>query len=157
MSVVECHGSIHHLQCLRACSTSIWPAHDFHPRIDEERCLILDEIPTCPDCQAIARPNILMFGDWSWIDERTQLQFARLSAWRKTVKRSVMIEIGAGSAIPSVREFGEELHCPIIRINPNEPDVLSPEDVGICTGALAGIRGIWAALNGHRQSLTSQD
>ena len=28
-------------------------------------------IPTCIHCGATARPNILMFGDWSWIADRT--------------------------------------------------------------------------------------
>ncbi len=31
--VVECHGSIHHLQCLDRCSDAIWPADSFIPRL----------------------------------------------------------------------------------------------------------------------------
>jgi NAD-dependent SIR2 family protein deacetylase len=34
-SVHECHGSIHHLQCLQPCCAHIWPADDFHPEVDE--------------------------------------------------------------------------------------------------------------------------
>ena len=36
--VVECHGSIHHLQCLDGCSEDIWPATELEPEVDEERC-----------------------------------------------------------------------------------------------------------------------
>ena len=35
--VVECHGSIHHLQCFQLCSEAIWEADDFIPIVDEER------------------------------------------------------------------------------------------------------------------------
>ena len=61
----ECHGSIHHLQCLDACMPEIWPADDFIPEVDMEKCRLLSDLPRCPACDGIARPNILMFGDWS--------------------------------------------------------------------------------------------
>ncbi len=64
--VVECHGSIHHLQCLNGCTTDIWSAVDFQPEVDEVRCRLLNEPPRCPLCGGLARPNILMFGDWDW-------------------------------------------------------------------------------------------
>jgi NAD-dependent SIR2 family protein deacetylase len=35
--IAECHGSIHHLQCLDGCHDGIWPADDFQPELDEER------------------------------------------------------------------------------------------------------------------------
>ena len=36
--IVECHGSIHHLQCCTPCSASIWPADKLSVKIDEENC-----------------------------------------------------------------------------------------------------------------------
>src|ERR1700746_1574216 len=38
--VLECHGSIHLLQCARPCSSDVWAADDLHPEIDEERCVL---------------------------------------------------------------------------------------------------------------------
>jgi NAD-dependent SIR2 family protein deacetylase len=38
--VAECHGSIHHLQCIDGCHDGIWPADDFQPELDEEACLL---------------------------------------------------------------------------------------------------------------------
>jgi NAD-dependent SIR2 family protein deacetylase len=80
-SVNECHGSIHHLQCLQPCCAQIWAADDFHPEVDEARCRLLSKLPTCPSCGGLARPNILMFGDWGWLAQRTAVQAARQEDW----------------------------------------------------------------------------
>jgi len=32
--VYECHGSIHHLQCMEPCSDGVWPGDDFLPDVD---------------------------------------------------------------------------------------------------------------------------
>ncbi|MDG4870435.1 hypothetical protein P8631_20780, partial [Guyparkeria sp. 1SP6A2] len=39
--VHECHGSIHHLQCLRPCNDEVWEARGFEPEVDEARCRLL--------------------------------------------------------------------------------------------------------------------
>src|SRR5690606_1900570 len=58
--VHECHGSIHHLQCLAPCGAAIWEAENFLPNVDESRCELVNEMPLCPSCKELARPNILM-------------------------------------------------------------------------------------------------
>jgi NAD-dependent SIR2 family protein deacetylase len=144
--VCEIHGSIHHLQCMRGCSDAIWPAADFTPEIDEEKCLLRSATPACPRCQGLARPNILMFGDWGWIESRQQTQYASLHAWLGRVKRPVIVEIGAGTAIPSVRHFGEAARGVLIRINPTEPEVQKGKGFGLRMGGLEGIRRLHDAL-----------
>jgi NAD-dependent SIR2 family protein deacetylase len=138
--IVECHGSIHYLQCLAACSNKIWPADDVHPVVDEAHCRLLSPLPVCPCCGALARPNILMFEDWTWIPERMQLQQARLARWLQAAKRPVVIEIGAGTAIPAVRRKGESLCARLIRINLREAEVYGPNEIGIALGALDALR-----------------
>ena len=145
--VAECHGSIHHLQCLDACSEALWSADAFEPVIDAERSRMVSDMPRCPTCGALARPAILMFGDWDWNDTRSQRQLLRFSAWRNQARNPVVIELGAGQAIPSVREFSHRQKCPLIRINPREWDVPLQIGIGIPTGALQGLRGIQAALD----------
>lgn len=140
--IVECHGSIHHLQCLENCVQKIWDAVGFVPLVDEERCLLTSLFPRCPECGEIARPNILMFGDSGWEGFRTGLQEARFHEWRQMVRCPVVIEIGAGTAIPTVRLMGESMCAPIIRINPAEPEPGYSCDVYIQAGALAGITAI---------------
>lgn len=144
--LVECHGSIHHLQCLSNCAQKIWDAANFKPVVNEERCLLASPLPGCPDCGGIARPNILMFDDWGWEGSRTALQETRFREWRETIRRPVVIEIGAGTAIPSVRRFGASLKAPLIRINPAEPEPGYPCDAYLRAGAMAGIAAIAGEL-----------
>lgn len=145
--VCECHGSIHHLQCHAGCSNDIWSAAGFEPEVDEQRCRLLNELPTCFHCGAIARPAILLFGDWKWNRWRLEAQKAQLDAWLATVRRLVIIEIGAGTAIPSVRHFSEFQDAFLIRINPT--DARLPEGkrgISLPMGGLQGLLRIQAAL-----------
>ncbi|MBI5659786.1 MAG: hypothetical protein HZC43_09650 [Nitrosomonadales bacterium] len=144
--IVECHGSIHHLQCLSNCAHKIRDAATFEPAVNEERCLLLSPLPRCPDCGGIARPNILMFDDCGWEGSRTALQETRFREWRETIRRPVVIEIGAGAGTPSVRMFGASLKAPLIRINPAEPDRGYPCDAYLRVGAFAGIAAIAGEL-----------
>ena len=43
-------------------------------------------IPLCAKCGDIARPNILMFGDWKWNAKRTLNQETRYNKWKKQNK-----------------------------------------------------------------------
>jgi len=144
--VCELHGSIHHLQCMRSCAEEIWSAADFAPEIDEEQCLLRSALPACLRCKGLARPNILMFGDWGWIESRQQAQYAALHAWLKQVTRPVIVEIGAGTTIPSVRHFGEATRGTLIRINPTEPGLPKGKGFGLRMGGLEGIRRLRDAL-----------
>jgi NAD-dependent SIR2 family protein deacetylase len=149
--IEECHGSIHHLQCLDGCGTHIWPADEFTPEVDEVNCLLLNEPPRCPHCGALARPNVLMFGDFEWQEHRQEAQSRALERWLSSVSRPVVIEIGAGTAIPSVRHFSHrvihEHGGRLVRINPREFTVPTPRDVGIPSGALAALGAINGALS----------
>ncbi|AXA89814.1 NAD-dependent deacetylase [Massilia sp. YMA4] len=121
--VHECHGSIHHLQCLEPCTQTIWPADGFVPDVDTDACRLLNAAPTCPHCGGLARPNILMFGDWGWVEERSARQAARLQAWLARVRRPLVIELGAGTAVPSVRYFSQQVvqaGGQLVRLNPRE-------------------------------------
>ncbi|WP_367837721.1 NAD-dependent deacetylase [Paraburkholderia sp. DGU8] len=134
--VAECHGSIHMMQCSELCSDAIWSAQAFEPIVDEAHCRLLGDVPACPHCGAIARPNILMFGDFDWNALRTQAQETRLYAWLASVKRLVVVEIGAGKTIPTVRHFSERVGSHIIRINPNDPGIAAYRGIGLAGGAL---------------------
>ena len=146
--ICEIHGSIHHLQCLQGCSDHIWPADEFSPETDDESCRLLSAPPRCPRCEGLARPNILMFGDWGWVDSRQALQNAALNAWLDQVRRPVIVEVGAGTAIPSVRHFGETCRGTLIRINPTESSVPAGKGFGLRMRGLEGILGIAQALTG---------
>ena len=144
--LVECHGSLHHLQCSRPCGDEIWPADAVRPQIDPADCLMRPPLPACPHCGELARPNVLMFDDGRWLDGRTEAQYGRIEAWGAQARRLVVIELGAGTGVPSVRRMCEAQDAPLIRINPREPQVPSGRDVGIATGALDGLRRLREAL-----------
>jgi NAD-dependent SIR2 family protein deacetylase len=145
--ITECHGSIHHLQCMTPCGERIWSADAFSPQVDEAHCLLCNELPRCPHCGGLARPNILMFGDDRWIDTRLRAQLTRLETWRSQVDRLLVIEVGASMSLPTVRRFGEHQDAPIIRINPLEPKTSIDRGVSLPMRAIDALLGIATALS----------
>lgn len=145
--VAECHGSIHVLQCSEVCCPTLWPADDVHPVVDVERCMLLGEVPRCPFCGAVARPNILMFGDYDWIALRTEQQEAQLRMWLRGIERLVVVEIGVGRAIPTLREFGESRGAKLIRVNPEDHAIAARRGVGIAARAAEGLARLDALLS----------
>jgi NAD-dependent SIR2 family protein deacetylase len=147
--IVECHGSIHHFQCIGPCTDEIWEAENETVAIDEACFRALDPLPRCKHCPALARPNILMFGDGRWIELRSQEQEQRFTAWLDELARSsarlAVVELGAGTAIPTVRWTSERVLRTIpgtlIRINPREHEVPAGH-IGLPVGAAEGIRSI---------------
>lgn len=146
--ICEIHGSIHHLQCLEPCAEHIWPADAVLPEVDDDTCLLTSDLPHCPRCGRLARPNILMFGDWNWLRFRTDSQSVGLHAWLRTVERPVVIELGAGRDIATVRKFSERVQGTLIRINPR--DTSGPAGtLSIALGAREGLALLAAALADH--------
>ncbi|MCM1129861.1 MAG: hypothetical protein NC211_08095 [Alistipes senegalensis] len=146
-TVLECHGSIHYLQCTGPCSRAIWPACNLTVAIDKENCRWKPELPLCPECGALARPNILMFNDWAWISDRTDSQSGRFNQWWQTLRHPVVIEIGAGLAIPTVRRFCESVSAPLIRINPADPGInrQNPQAISLKLRGLEALEKIHTA------------
>lgn len=152
--VLECHGAIDWSQCTRACGVGIFPAADA-PVVDEATLRAAEPLPRCPACGALARPNVLMFGDGGWDACRTEAQEARFEAWLDdhAGPRLVVIECGAGTAIPTVRSLGERLvrrsRATLVRVNVREPQLpseLAGGSVSMASGALAALTAIDAAL-----------
>ena len=151
--ILECHGSIHHLQCTARCNDEITRTDPFEVLVDEETFRASPPLPSCPTCGALARPNVLMFGDWGWQPGRTTAQEGRFSSWVGNLGdvRLAIVEIGAGTAVPTVRMTSEQLArrpgATLIRINVREPQV--PGDhVGIALGGLEALREIEGRVTG---------
>lgn len=146
--VHECHGSIHLLQCSRPCSARVWSADSFQPEVDEAQCRLISELPRCPDCGAVARPAILMFDDDAWVEAPFERQADALDDWLAQVRgrRLVVLEIGAGSAIVSVRSFAQRLaRVPgvrWIRLNPDGSRLPPGHGPSLPGGALELLRRI---------------
>lgn len=129
-TIVEHHGSIHHVQCSEACSDEVLPADDVTVEVDLKTFRAVGPLPKCKKCGALARPNILMFGDPLWNYSRSHVQSDRMQDWiRRLVAggaATVILEMGAGTTIPSVRAKGEHLstslRAPLVRINTRDPE-----------------------------------
>lgn len=153
--VWEIHGSIHRLQCLMTCTDDIY--HNDAPDIDVDMSTMLArDYPMCPACPAPLRPNILMFGDYDFneaVSYEQQLAWQAFTASRADQKDTVIIEMGAGTAIPSIRFISErtsrQLSAPLIRINPREAHIpTTVTGASLTTGARAGVAALMAALAG---------
>jgi NAD-dependent SIR2 family protein deacetylase len=152
--IVEIHGSFRGMQCTSDCGAGIIEADSVAVEfdIDAESMRAVPPLPSCPRCGALVRPNILMFGDWSWDSAWTDTQVLGMNQWIKSLPgaRLVVIESGAGQAIPTVRvaceNMARQFGGTLIRINPREPDV-PPGHVSLPMPALAALRTLDARLS----------
>ena len=150
-NIEEVHGSINYLQCSVPCTSEIWKAKDLNIKIDAELFEAQEPLPKCPKCGAIARPNILMFGDWNWLPERSEKQNSNFYHWQQKLKKNnakvVIIELGAGRAVPTVRmksqRLAQEFNATLIRINPRDYQISGNiKGIELATGAIDGINAI---------------
>jgi NAD-dependent SIR2 family protein deacetylase len=143
--ILEVHGSIHHLQCLTPCGNDIWKNDETIPV--DFKSMRAQQVPQCRNCHQAARPNILMFGDYSWLSDRTRGQEMRFDSFLAQHQNGpvVVIEMGAGTAIPTIRymseRIGERFGAKVIRINPREAHIRGG-NISLECGALEGLKGI---------------
>lgn len=155
--IEECHGSIHYFQCVRPCSDNIWDASDIDVFVDEDCFEASEPLPRCEDCGSIARPNILMFGDWAWVAARTLWQRKGLATWLETISARnhplAVVEIGAGEAVPTVRNQAEHVvrkyRARLIRINPRDYQIPDNTHVSLPLGGAEAVNGIFRQLHGE--------
>lgn len=125
--IIEIHGNINRLQCLNNCKKQKF----FIPEtleLDKETMMISGHLPFCVECATIARPNVLMFHDYSFDKNNFISQYTRYNLWLESLQNQklVILEIGAGRNIPTVRmhcdSLSSKMMMPNIRINLNECD-----------------------------------
>lgn len=160
--VVECHGSIHFLQGLDG--GPIISADEVSlPEVDPATLRVSEDVlPRLPDGSP-ARPNILMFGDWGWDGSRTETSHRALSSWmadlRRTRRSLVVVELGAGEAVPTVRRMSEAVarnfDCCLVRINPRDSHIPGGDrtaGVSLACGAAEGLSLIDSELAALRSA-----
>lgn len=141
--IIECHGSINHLQCTNGCSDNIWKITSLPFKSRSEDLSIEGDYPSCPNCGGVARPNILMFDDHWWVSARTNRQRVKFHHWldENCGKKITAIELGAGTTIPSVRIACTNNAKHLLRINPTHCDV-SKGQIPIKMSALPALKEI---------------
>lgn len=160
--VYECHGSIHYFQSVSAPTGSLISAEGFDVPVDMKTCRANPGKLPRDNRGDLLRPNVLMFNDWGWDSTRAELQRDKFQEWFDEFNtqygltlKLVVIEIGAGDAVSTIRRMSEEaIHkkrqSTLVRINPLLPTVdhlhYSPKEpnphFGIPCGALESLKNI---------------
>jgi NAD-dependent SIR2 family protein deacetylase len=110
--------------------------------VDPETMRAVGSLPACPGCGGLARPNILMFGDYDWESARSETILSSVARWRAQQPDLVVIELGAGNAVPTVRRMSELASArtgALIRINPREPEVRHGRGVQLAMGSMTAL------------------
>jgi hypothetical protein len=88
-----------------------------------------------------------MFGDGNWVPDRSEDQQDRYRDWLEEIDatRLVVIELGAGTAVPTVRWECERRDGQLIRVNPRDTDAPAGSIV-LAMGALEAIRALYGLM-----------
>ena len=144
--VYEIHGRIHTFQCTNC--NAVWQPDLEGFGVDPNTLEFTSEMPKC-DCGSLARPNIMMFGDYGYNSEISSKQEDKFNDFMHKHDKGnkiVIIEIGAGTAIPSIRHMGEFISekvdgATLVRINPRE--AFGPEGtISVEKGGVEGLKEI---------------
>jgi len=117
-NVMEYHGSIKYAQCTETAvcpHSGTWHAEDQLERlqVDPKTHLLTGgenaAVPKCPTCGSIARLNVFGIGDRAFNEQRRAPQQQAYDAFKQatpsgtTADPVVVVEVGAGRTIPTVR------------------------------------------------------
>eukprot|EP01112_Ceratiomyxa_fruticulosa_P008625 TRINITY_DN2234_c0_g2_i5.p1 TRINITY_DN2234_c0_g2~~TRINITY_DN2234_c0_g2_i5.p1 ORF type:complete len:474 (-),score=88.74 TRINITY_DN2234_c0_g2_i5:145-1566(-) len=163
--VFTTQGDYSIMQCLKPCSTTVWPTKDYIdqalPFIDKSTQEITDPslIPACPKCQGKMFFNV-RGGKW-FLESPHNEHKKRYQEWvssnltqinEKEGRLFVILEIGSGFNTPSVLRWPNEQlaaknrNCRLIRINLQHPEV-DKNGVGISLDAGEAIYHLFKGLN----------
>lgn len=146
--VYEIHGRINTFQCTHC--NHMWKVHKNTSFNVDPNLMNIDEIPACPECGGLARPNIMMFNDLGFNMEETDKQAGRfdnfMNKYDKGKHKIALIEIGAGEDVPTIRIMGEFIQdkvvgATLIRVNPIDIDGPT-KSIQIQMGALDAIKAL---------------
>jgi NAD-dependent SIR2 family protein deacetylase len=120
--IYEVHGSLSRLQCSVPCGNTLYPVdHDFVQELQQHDW----KVPRCSNCSRCLRPNVMIFGDHALVNDVLGDQSGkRRSFLLERDDNFIVLEIGAGLVVPSIRnmaeKYGSTSRYGLIRINPSE-------------------------------------
>jgi len=108
--IYEVHGTMKYLQCMdKNCSirNGIIPLSEKELPLFDKNTLIAYNLPNCPNCKNILRPNVSMFGDDEFYGKPYEYARNKMSKWLDSVNKSnqklIILEIGCGINPHSLR------------------------------------------------------
>ena len=128
-NIVDLHGNLHELQCMRCGARTTTPDYAGLPIP-----------PRCDDCGGIIRPSVVLFGEDLSPDKLTRL-------WREMARGfDVIFTVGTSSLFEYIIEpirMGQARGVPTVEINPEMTTVSSIVDYKIRGAAGAVLDLIW--------------
>lgn len=128
--ILEVHGSGFYQQCTTPCTQDIW---ENRPKFNPEKPDIsFEDLPKCPHCGELARPNVLIFRDKTFVPTRVIVQKENLTNFlaENQGKKALIFEIGAGNQIKTIRrytnKFLREFDAQAVRINLHDSEINFP-------------------------------
>jgi NAD-dependent deacetylase len=136
-NVIDIHGDMHEL-CCTACG--------FRQTVSELTELSIP--PRCPECEAILRPDVVLFGEML-PPEKVQRLYRELAAGFDLV-----FSVGTTSVFPYIAEpvlAASRAGVPTVEINPGISEVSHLADVRLAMGAAKALDAIWRRYQGGAQ------
>ncbi len=127
--VIDIHGDFHNIACMR-CS--------WRKRVRDYAGLEIP--PRCPECQAVARPEVVFFGE--------MLPEKKVAVLYRELRRGfdVTFSVGTTSVFPYIQQpvfLAHQAGRPTIEINPSETEVSDIVDVVWRAGAAEALDVLW--------------
>jgi NAD-dependent deacetylase len=131
-NVLEIHGSLHDLAC---------PACDFSQHVADYSGLTIP--PRCPECGAMLRPKVVLFGEMLPTDVVETLEE------QLDIGFDAVLSVGTTSVFPYIAgpvQMARGLGWATVEINPDETRVSQLVDVKIAQGAAVALEAVWQGL-----------
>jgi NAD-dependent deacetylase len=130
--VIDIHGDLHALRC-SAC--------EYHTTVHDYAAL--PPLPRCPRCDAVVRPDVVLFGELLPLDKTAALE-RELEAGH-----DVVLSIGTTSVFPYIA--GPVLEArrkgvPTIEVNPGQTEVSDLVDIKLAMTACEACEALWQRL-----------
>jgi NAD-dependent deacetylase len=128
-NVIDIHGNMHKLACM-SCG---W-------RGAVKDYSLIDIPPRCPDCSAIARPEVVFFGEMLPEDKLVVLERELTRGF------DIYFSIGTSSVFPYISQpiiSAKQLKRPTIEINPEDTEISDLVDIKLRMRAAEALDKIW--------------
>jgi NAD-dependent deacetylase len=128
-NVIDIHGDLHRIRCTR-CPYEL-PVTNYAD---------LTILPRCPECNAVLRPDVVLFGE--------RLPTRELATYQAEIPQGfdLVFSVGTPSILPYISApvlDAYHFRKPCVEINPGNMDVTEFVNVKIPLGAASALEAVW--------------